>query len=69
VDKIKNITYILAGEFVEGSPFRRFFEQAQVNGWKTRVIECGHDVMLDKPEELASVLVEAAESAQAARVG
>jgi len=69
VDKIKNITYVLAGGFVEGSPFPRFFEQAKVNGWNTRVIGCGHDVMLDEPEELASVLIDAAQSPQAARIG
>jgi hypothetical protein len=25
--------------------------------WKTWVVDCGHDIMIDKPDELTSILV------------
>lgn len=64
-DSIKNVTYIRAGEFRDGSPFEPFYERAQAQGWKTLSLPCGHDVMLDLPEELAVALM-AAGSASAA---
>lgn len=38
------------------SPFRRFYEQAKHNGWSAHALACGHDVMLDMPEETARLL-------------
>lgn len=58
-DSIKNVTYIRAGEFRDGSPFGPFYESAQAQGWKTLSLPCGHDVMLDLPEELAAALMAA----------
>lgn len=55
--KIKNVTFILATGFVEGSPFPPFYEKAKAKGWKTITVPCGHDVMLDLPEELTRVLL------------
>ncbi len=26
--------------------------------WKTYVVDCGHDVMIDKPDELTNILLE-----------
>jgi hypothetical protein len=34
-----------------------FYEQAKAKGWKTLTRSCGHDVMLDQPEELAEELL------------
>jgi len=34
-----------------------------------RTIACGHDVMLDRPEELTSLLLSAVQTSQAARAG
>jgi pimeloyl-ACP methyl ester carboxylesterase len=60
--QIKNVTFILASGFVGGSPFPPFYEKAKVNGWKVVTVPCGHDVMLDAPEELTRVLLEACEA-------
>lgn len=51
IAKIKNITFIL-GVGYSPSPFPPFFEKAKTKGWKTVALKCGHDVMLDLPEEL-----------------
>jgi hypothetical protein len=67
IKNIKNVTFILATDFVEGSPFPPFYEKAKAKGWKTLTIGCGHDVMLDRPEELTSLLLDAAETSQTAR--
>jgi pimeloyl-ACP methyl ester carboxylesterase len=56
IDGIKNVTYILAAGYNE-SPFGQFYERAKARGWKTLSMACGHDVMLDMPEELTAALV------------
>lgn len=56
VDRIPNVTYILA-EGWGRSPFPAFHEKAKAKGWRTLSINCGHDVMLDRPEELADALL------------
>jgi len=60
IQSIKNVTYIYAAGFVQGSPFPPFFEKAKAKGWKTRTMSCGHDAMLDRPEEVTSLLLDAA---------
>jgi pimeloyl-ACP methyl ester carboxylesterase len=52
-------THILATGY-EHSPFPPFHEIARAKGWKTLKVACGHDVMLDKPAELAAMLRNAA---------
>jgi len=59
LQKIKNIAFILATGWNGASPFPPFYEKAKAKGWKTRTLSCGHDVMLDLPEELTKVLIEA----------
>ena len=64
VDKVfpaSKITHILATGYQQ-SPFSPFHEIAKAKGWKTLTIDCGHDVMLDKPAELTAMLREAAGS-------
>src|SRR5579862_3528094 len=56
INRIKNVTYILASGW-SPSPFPQFHEKAKAKGWKTTTIDCGHDVMLDRPEELAEQLL------------
>ena len=59
IDQIKNITYIFANGWGNGdSPFIPFYEKTQAKGWKTLVMECGHEVMLDMPDELTNVLID-----------
>jgi len=52
-------THILATGFKE-PPFTKFHEIAKRKGWKTVTVDCGHDVMLDKPAELTAILRDAA---------
>jgi pimeloyl-ACP methyl ester carboxylesterase len=49
-------TFILANGWTD-SPFPAFYERAKVKGWNTLTIPCGHDVMLDRPEELTTALL------------
>jgi pimeloyl-ACP methyl ester carboxylesterase len=58
VHQIRNVTYIFANGF-EGSPFPQFYERAKALGWKTQVVACGHDVMLDLPDTLSRALMQA----------
>jgi hypothetical protein len=55
IDGIENVTFILATGWGP-SPFPLFYEQAKSRGWRTLTMECGHDVMLDLPEELTREL-------------
>ena len=64
-DTVKEITYILATGY-EGSPFGQFYEHAKAKDWKTLSVPCGHDVMLDLPEELTAILLNAAPRGAAA---
>lgn len=57
IRKIKNTTFILATGW-DDSAFPQFYEKAKARGWKTLTMECGHDVMLDMPEELTKLLLE-----------
>jgi pimeloyl-ACP methyl ester carboxylesterase len=52
-------TYILATNW-EGTPFPPMKERARRLGWRTVDIACGHDVMLDRPAELAAAVVSGA---------
>jgi hypothetical protein len=59
-ERIPRKTYLLAGSF-NLSPFRAAYERlSQDSSWTTRIIRGGHDVMLDNPQELAAVLLDAA---------
>lgn len=60
-DAVKHATFILATGF-ENSPFPAFYERAKAKGWKTLTMPCGHDVMLDRPEELTRVLLDVGEA-------
>ena len=51
----QNTTFILATGFSD-SPFPPFYEQARTKDWTTMTLPCGHDVMLDQPQELTEIL-------------
>ncbi|MGO9590251.1 MAG: alpha/beta fold hydrolase [Candidatus Acidiferrales bacterium] len=59
IDAVKDVTYISATGYDE-SPFMPSYERARARGWKTLSLACGHDVMLDMPEELTAILLNAA---------
>ena len=53
--KIARKAYIRATKFAGfASTFERIRSDAS---WKTYIVDCGHDVMIDKPDELTSILV------------
>ena len=56
---VENVTFILASGW-DDSPFHVFHEAARARGWKTLAIPCGHDVMLDEPDQLTKALIEIA---------
>jgi pimeloyl-ACP methyl ester carboxylesterase len=60
-DPLKRVTFILATGFAN-SPFTVFYDRAKARGWNTLTVSCGHDVMLDRPEELTRVLLGIAEA-------
>jgi pimeloyl-ACP methyl ester carboxylesterase len=55
------VTHVLATGY-EGSPFPPFHEIAKKKGWHTVTVDCGHDVMLDRPNDLVRILLDAAQS-------
>ena len=56
IRRIASITYIVATDW-EDTPFGRALERARGKGWRILSMACGHDAMLDAPEELARELV------------
>jgi pimeloyl-ACP methyl ester carboxylesterase len=59
LQRIGNISYILATGWNGASPFPPFYERAKAKGWKTSTVPSGHDVMLDLPDDLTQALIEA----------
>ena len=55
-DDIAKIGYILASGF-EG-PFGQFYAKAGERRWWQEELACGHDVMLDMPNELTALLLQ-----------
>lgn len=49
-------SYILAGDF-PGSPFPAFAAIAEQKGWPFSTIPGGHDLMLDSPAQVATILL------------
>jgi pimeloyl-ACP methyl ester carboxylesterase len=58
--KIGNLTYIRAAGYANES-FEAFYRRFAADPrWHTEKLPCGHDVMVDMPERLAELLIEAA---------
>jgi pimeloyl-ACP methyl ester carboxylesterase len=54
---IKRIVNAFASGWAgDQSPFFPFYQKAQTRGWATSEIDCGHDVMLDRPEAVTALL-------------
>jgi len=59
IARIRRISYVYASGWAGyESPFYPFYEKAKARGWNTCEIDCGHDVMLDRPDELTNMLLE-----------
>jgi pimeloyl-ACP methyl ester carboxylesterase len=63
VDSIRSKCYALATGNTLGGGFHRFRDSIAASpGWTTRELPCGHDVMIDLPDETASFLDEAGQA-------
>lgn len=57
--RIRRIAYVYAAGWAgRESIFRPFYEKARARGWKTCELDSGHDVMLDRPDELTALLLD-----------
>jgi pimeloyl-ACP methyl ester carboxylesterase len=55
---IKHITYVYASGWAGyQSLFQPFYEKARSRGWHTYDLDCGHDVMLDQPDAVTTILL------------
>lgn len=57
IQQISDITHILCTGW-ERTPFPASHERAKRRGWKTCTMTCGHEAMLDSPEEVVELLTE-----------
>jgi pimeloyl-ACP methyl ester carboxylesterase len=55
--KIPKKTYVRSTEFNQPIFQKHYEELKQKSEWQTFTMNCGHDVMVDKPDELADILV------------
>ena len=57
---VKKRIYVWATELGRPSPFKPFYEKRKADpGWDTHALACGHEVMMDKPDETTKVLLSA----------
>ncbi len=54
--QVKRRIYLHGTALPRESPFKRFYEQAQREGFEAHALPCGHDIMLDLPDELTEIL-------------
>ena len=55
-DHITDIGYVLVGKYQ--GPFGQFYTRAGERGWWREELACGHDMMLDMPDELTALLLQ-----------
>jgi pimeloyl-ACP methyl ester carboxylesterase len=58
-DRIARKAYIRATEYPSAT-YDAALARTRAAGWRTYEVPCGHDVMVDMPERLAEILVDAA---------
>ncbi|WP_347557379.1 alpha/beta hydrolase [Robbsia sp. KACC 23696] len=56
-ESVRNRTYVFAAGW--NGPFKPFFDSACAEGWTTHTFDCGHDVMIDMPQETAELIEQA----------
>jgi pimeloyl-ACP methyl ester carboxylesterase len=58
LSRVRQIVYLYAAGWAGGvSPFHAHYRKARARGWRSSQIDCGHDVMLDRPEAVTSLLL------------
>jgi pimeloyl-ACP methyl ester carboxylesterase len=63
IPRLRDIHYLYASGWAGGeSLFHPFYEKAKARGWKTSGIDCGHDVMIDRPDAVVTLLSNTLES-------
>jgi pimeloyl-ACP methyl ester carboxylesterase len=53
---VKRNIYVHGAVLPRESPFKRFHDAARAAGWEAHALPCGHDIMLDLPDELTEIL-------------
>jgi pimeloyl-ACP methyl ester carboxylesterase len=53
---VKRCVYVHGTVLPRESPFKRFHDAAKAQGWDVHALPCGHDIMLDRPDELTEIL-------------
>ena len=57
---IKKRIYVHGTDLGRPSPFKPFYEKCKADpAWETYTLACGHDVMMDMPEETLEILLSA----------
>lgn len=58
LSRVRHIAYLYASGWAGGvSPFHAHYLKAQARGWHVAQIDCGHDVMFDRPEAVIELLL------------
>jgi hypothetical protein len=59
-DRVKKKAYVRAGEYRQ-PVFQAWYEKLKGDAsWRVYELPCGHDIMVDLPDRLVQVLLEAA---------
>jgi pimeloyl-ACP methyl ester carboxylesterase len=61
---VTNRSYVFATGW--SGPFTPFYDRARAEDWRTYEFDCGHDVMIDMPQETADVIARAASATNGA---
>jgi pimeloyl-ACP methyl ester carboxylesterase len=56
-ERVAKKAYIRATDF-PSKTFDDYRDEAETNGWRIYDVRCGHDVMVDEPEQLAEILID-----------
>ncbi|HXE17099.1 MAG TPA: alpha/beta hydrolase [Stellaceae bacterium] len=59
--RVRNKVFVLAANWGNGRGFRRYRDMAKAQpGWTVLEMPCGHDAMIDMPDELTEILLKSA---------
>ena len=59
-NSIKKRVYVHSTVLPRESPFKPFYERVKNDpGWSAHTLACGHDAMLDMPDDVTRILLDA----------